>query len=59
MPTTTRRFLGLVGTGRVAAALAPSIVSALMKGGASTNKVVQAASGTGAPVDGSDASEKK
>ena len=40
MTTTTRRFLGLFGTGMVAAALAPSIASAQTKGGAGKNKVV-------------------
>ena len=40
MTATTRRFLGLFGAGFVAAALAPSIVLAQIKGGASKNKVV-------------------
>ena len=40
MTTTTRRFLGLFGAGFVAAALAPSIVSAQTKAGASKNKIV-------------------
>ena len=40
MTTTTRRFLGLLGTGVVAAALAPSLASAQTKGGAGKNKVV-------------------
>jgi len=40
MTTTTRRFLGLFGAGFVAAALAPSIVSAQTKSGAGKNKLV-------------------
>ena len=40
MTTTTRRFLGLFGAGFVAAALAPSIVSAQIKSGAGKNKLV-------------------
>ena len=40
MTTTTRRFLGLLGAGVVAAASAPSIVSAQTKGGAGKNKIV-------------------
>ena len=40
MTTTTRRFLGLLGTGVVAAALAPSLASAQTKGSAGKNKVV-------------------
>ena len=40
MTTTTRRFLGRLGTGIVAAALAPTIASAQTKSGAAKNKVV-------------------
>ena len=40
MTTTTRRFLGLLGTGIVAVALAPTIASAQTKSSAGKNKVV-------------------
>ncbi len=40
MTTSTRRFLGLLGTGIVVAALAPTIASAQTKSGAGKNKVV-------------------
>ena len=40
MTTTTRRFLGRLGTGIVAAALAPTIASAQTKSGAGKNKLV-------------------